>query len=256
MKLRVLRAGRRFIMANLDLNQILVYLDSDIAHRVQHVLRVREGDSVELLDGLGGVLQGELTLRHSRIAVRKHRSMVMKSRRERLQLGIPLLKAGNTEFAIQKAIELGVTDIYVYEAHRSTRRLRVRGEERLLNRLFGVAREAVEQCGRCYIPNIQICGDVTIAAAKMDAKPFIASMTPELSALQDVCPPVGQTFAAIIGPEGGLDPEEISALEGCGGVQVSLGNYVLRTETAVVVVASIAACGFGWLGSNAGAEYG
>ena len=256
MRLRAVRAGRRFIMANLDLNQTLVYLDSDVAHRVQHVLRVREGDSVELLDGLGGVLWGELTFRYSQIAVRKHRSMVMKPKQERLQLGIPLLKAGNTEFAVQKAIELGATDIFVYEAHRSTRRLKVRGAGTLLSRLVEVGREAVEQCGRCYIPSIQIYENVTTVAARMSTNPFIPSTTPGLPALQDVYPAVGQTFAAIIGPEGGLDPEEISALECCGGVQVSLGSYVLRTETAVVVAATLAACGFGWLGSNTGAEYG
>ena len=62
--------------------------------------------------------------------------------------------------------------------------------------------------------------------------------------------------AAIIGPEGGFTRKEIESLERLGGIQVSLGNRVLRAETAVMAIATLAARHLGWLATPEGGERG
>ena len=104
------RPGRRFVMTGLDPGAESVELPAEIAHRVRHVMRLREGESVELLDGAGGAVEGEHALSDDGVLVKPRRSFRIEAPRGELRLGVPLLKSGNTELAVQKATELGATD--------------------------------------------------------------------------------------------------------------------------------------------------
>ena len=246
------RPGRRFVVAALEPDARAVELPPTVAHRVRHVMRVKEGESVELLDGAGGAIEGELVLEDGILVVKTRGFTQFERRPGELRLGVPMLKSGNTELAVQKATELGATHLVVYEAERSVRRTAGMDRDRLLERLSRVAMEAVEQCGGYHLPTVRLCGDVMAAAEQLGPGLLIPSTGPGLAALGDELFREAAAVAAIIGPEGGFTAEEIDGLERSGGIQVSLGSRVLRAETAVMMVAALAASHLGWLASAEG----
>ncbi len=256
MTLKMRRAGRRFVMTELDSEAESVELPPAIAHRVQHVLRMRDGESVELLDGAGRAAEGALVLKGEMAVVTAVRPIQLDAPPGKLRLGVPLLKSGNTELAVQKATELGATDLVIYEAERAVRRSDGGEGGRRLERLSRVAAEAVEQCGGYHLPRLQMCGDVLMAAERLGPLVLIPSTQPGVPALADELPAGGGVVAAIIGPEGGFTREEIESLERLGGIQVSLGSRVLRAETAVIAIATLAAHHLGWLATPEGGEGG
>ena len=256
MPLRMGRAGRRFVMTELDPEAESVELPPAVAHRVEHVLRMRDGESVELLDGAGRAVEGALVLNGGAAMVAAVRSIEHDAPDGELRLGVPLLKSSNTELAVQKATELGATDLIIYEAERSVRRP-VGGEDgRLLERLTRVAAEAVEQCGGYHLPRLRLCGDALTAAERLGPRVLIPSTEPGAPALEDELLTGDDVVAAIIGPEGGFTRREVESLERLGGIQVSLGSRVLRAETAVMAIATLAARHLGWLATTAGGERG
>ncbi len=250
------RPGRRFVMTGLDPGAESVELPAEIAHRVRHVMRLREGESVELLDGAGGAVEGEHALSDDGVLVKPRRSFRIEAPRGELRLGVPLLKSGNTELAVQKATELGATDFLIYAAARSVRRPAGRDEGRLLERLSQVVEEAVEQCGAYQLPKLRLCGDAEELAGQLGPRMLILSTGPDLPPLEDELLAGGGAVAVAIGPEGGFTREEIECLEQGGGIQVSLGGRVLRAETAVMAVAVLAARHLGWLAPPGGHENG
>ena len=242
-------SGRRFLVETLDLSATVIELPASVAHRVRHVLRMRTGDSVQLLDGNGGAVEGLLELDGSEAFVEARQSGRFESPPGHLRLGIPLLKSGNTELSLQKATELGATDLIVYAGERSVRRESVDGSENLLLRFERVVAEAVEQCGAYNLPAVAYVGHAQAAAARLGPEFLIASTGSGLPALDVVLTATDSTtVAAIVGPEGGFTDRELEAMEFAGGLQVSLGDRVLRSETAVTAVSVLAARRLGWLG--------
>ena len=256
MTLRGERAGRRFVMTKLDPEAESVELPPAIAHRVEHVLRMRDGESVELLDGAGRAVEGALALNGGVAVVAVVRSIEHDAPPGELWLGVPLLKSGNTELAVQKATELGATELIIYEAERSVRRSAGGEDGRLLERLTRVAAEAVEQCGGYHLPRLRFCDDVLTVAERLGPRVLIPSTEPGAPALEDELLAGDAVVAAIIGPEGGFTRGEIESLERLGGIQVSLGSRVLRAETTVMAIATLAARHLGWLATPEGGERG
>lgn len=256
MMLRERRAGRRFVMTELDPEAESVELPPTIAYRVEHVLRMRDGESVELLDGDGRAIEGALVLNGGTAVVAAVRSSRLDAPPGELRLGVPLLKSGNTELAVQKATELGATELVIYEAERSVRRPAGGEDGRLLERLSLVAAEAMERCGAYHLPRLRLCDDVLTAAERLGPRVLIPSTEPGAPALADELLEGDAVVAAIIGPEGGFTREEIESLQRMGGMQVSLGSRVLRAETAVMAIATLAARHLGWLATPEGGERG
>jgi 16S rRNA (uracil1498-N3)-methyltransferase len=139
------------------------------------------------------------------------------------------------DFTLQKAVELGVTEIFPVEMRRSVMRL---AEERALRRVEhwrNVVVAACEQCGRNRVPNVHSVSALPdwLGAHRLRAGEQRLILSPGAQArLRDL--PVPQQVLVLAGPEGGFAPEELEMAMSCGFTPVRLGPRVLRTETAAV----------------------
>jgi len=210
----------------------------EIQHYLTKVLRLKNGRVVELFDGADRCATATLEIidrRHCRLHVD---SLIQQSRESSLytHLGLSISKGDRFDWAIQKATELGVSRITPVIADRSEVRLDNKLTEKLSHwRKICIA--ACEQCGRNTIPqldeitDLQAFLDQTVADQK-----FVLHHRGKFGF--DTTLKVGSA-ALLIGPEGGLSAQEIELACNQGFTELTLGQRVLRTETAPIVGLSL-----------------
>ena len=212
-------------------------LSDDDQHHLARVLRVRDGESVSASNGRGGWrlcqwrdggLHGESDVQH------------VAAPTPRLGVAFVPVKGDRPEWAVQKLTEIGVDDIIVLAP---TRRAVVRwGDDKHLRKLQVVAREAAMQSRRVWLPTItgpvslaEVCARPGAAVADPAGEPLDAE--PLNAAARDASAPSPATSLIIIGPEGGFDADELTP----SVRRVSLGDTILRAETATLVAATLLA---------------
>lgn len=232
-----MRLSRFFIDAPLSLGEH--ELPEAQAHYIGRVLRMAEGDALQVFDGSGMEFRGTL------LEVGKKRVRVQLDERFagqdesplQIHLGQGLSRGERMDWAIQKATELGVSEITPIFSERCEVRLKdERADKRLLH-WRQVAISACEQCGRSSVPLIHppvLLAD-WIKQTQADLK---LVLHPVAQPLESHAKP--QTLAFLIGPEGGLSDAEVDQAHGAGFLPARLGPRVLRTETAPVVALAVA----------------
>ncbi len=232
-----MRLSRFFIDAPLSLGQH--ELPEDQAHYIARVLRLSAGDAVQLFDGSGHEYRGELLeAGKKRVLVELTEQLAgMTESPLHIHLGQGLSRGERMDWAIQKATELGVTEITPLVSERCEVRLKDERADKRLAHWRQVAISACEQCGRSVVPVIH--PPVTLAEwqASVEAELKLV-LHPVAVPLQQHARP--QSLAFLIGPEGGLSEAEVSAAQAAGFQPARLGPRVLRTETAPVVALSVA----------------
>jgi 16S rRNA (uracil1498-N3)-methyltransferase len=230
------RSPPRFFCAG-DLSQGATRdLPEAAAHHAARVLRLTAGDAVTVFNGAGGESAASiLSIGKDRVAVRVG---PWRSREAEPSVRVVLLQGLSArermDFTIQKAVELGVAEIFPVEMRRSVMRL---AEERAMRRVEhwqNLVIAACEQCGRNRIPEVHPVSalpDWLGAHAAVPGQRLILSTVAE-SRLRDLSPP--QELLLLAGPEGGFAPEELEIAQACGFTAVRLGPRVLRTETAAL----------------------
>ena len=233
-------APRCFIEAP-DWAAALLPLSEEESHHVLHVLRLREGDRVEVFDGEGGGARAEIALATKRqVSVRP--GPVRRAPPPALRLGLvqALPKGAKSDFLLQKAVELGLSRVTLAEAQHSVVRLNAEELEARRGRWRRIAINAAKQCGRNRLPEILAAGSIEAAvrARAPGALWVFGDFSPDARPLRDVLREAAGRGAAdieaAVGPEGGFSPEEVACLRGAGAVPVNLGANVLRTETAAL----------------------
>jgi len=212
-------------------------LSDDDQHHLARVLRVRDGESVSASDGRGGWRlcqwrDGEI---HPTGEVQHVAAPI-----PRLGVAFVPVKGDRPEWAVQKLTEIGIDDIVVLAP---TRRAVVRwGDDKHLRKLQVVAREAAMQSRRVWLPTVtgpeslaEVCARPGAAVADPAGEPFDAGTRD--SAARDASAPSPATSLIIIGPEGGFDADELTP----SVRRVSLGDTILRAETATLVAATLLA---------------
>ncbi len=217
-----------------------VELDREAAHHLATVLRAREGDTVTLFNGEGGEYQGEIAGIASKrvtVALGDFRPDDRESPLRTL-LGIGLSRGERFEWVLQKATELGVSEIFPLVTARTEVRLRGEREEKKHSRWQQVIVSACEQCGRNRLPVLHPLQTPTEwQGIPADLKLVLHHRsTIGVGELQAQSP---STVAMAIGPEGGMSDDEIAQLSRVGFRSLTLGPRVLRTETAPIVALSL-----------------
>ena len=209
-------------------------LPRSAAHHATRVLRLRRGDALTLFDGEGGEFQASLTNVDARsVTVRLgKREPVERESPLAITLVQGLASAERMDFVVQKAVELGAAAIVPVATARSVSRLDGARARRRLDHWREVAIAACEQCGRNRLPRLDPPGELSQwLAAPSDARLRLLLAPEGASSLSEVARPAG-AIEVLIGPEGGLAPEETAAAIGAGFRAVRLGPRILRTETA------------------------
>jgi len=216
-------------------------LSGSAAHHVSRVLRLRMGAPLVLFDGEGGEYLATIAaLGKNRVsvAIGEYSAADNESQLE-ITLVQGISRADRMDLVIQKATELGVTRVVPIATERSVMRADETQVRRKLEHWRGIATAACEQCGRNRLPEI---------GAPLAWQRWLSTRTSSARSLllaRGAATPLGAVLGGatsvelLIGPEGGLAPDEEAAALAAGFRAVKLGPRVLRTETAAI--AAIAA---------------
>jgi 16S rRNA (uracil1498-N3)-methyltransferase len=212
-------------------------LPPDAAHHASRVLRLREGDRVQLFDGIGNECHGVLEALSGKQVIVSELTQIAADRESPLPvlLAQALSSSEKMDWVIQKATELGVTEIQPLATERSVAKLSAERVAKRTEHWQQVAIAACEQCGRNVLPIIHAPMDIMLWLQQMRNKnisKFILLPQGAVS-LQSLQKPEG-TAVLLIGAEGGFTQSESDSALLCGFTPVRLGARVMRTETAAV----------------------
>ena len=210
-------------------------LPPEAVHHAMRVLRMRQGDAVEVFNGKGCAVKGTIRFATDFAEVIPH-EVIMQPRGLKLVLMQALVANEKMDWIIEKACELGYAEIAVFPSERGEVRLTCEKAVKRVERWNKIAVSACQQCGENYLQNIRFCSSLKDAAAHAEGLKFVLSPIGKTYDSPDT--PTAVTFA--VGPEGGLSPKEINTLIESGFYSCKLGNRVLRTETAALAAASFA----------------
>lgn len=215
----------------------VVTVDGDEAHHAVVVRRLGVGESVVLTDGAGSSVVGAVASTGKRlftVTVRSASSVPAPSPAITVVQAIP--KGDRGELAVEVLTEIGVSRIVPWAASRSVAVWRGERAEKSLARWRSTAREAAKQARRVWFPEISPMLSTTEVAALLSGSTAVVLHEEAVAPLSSV--PVSGEVVVVVGPEGGVTPEEIAAFEAAGAVSVKLGSEVLRTSTAGLAAVS------------------
>lgn len=216
-----------------------VVLPEGPARHVARVLRLGEGAPLRLFDGRGSEAEAMLVEAGRKRVVARVEAL-HEGRGESplaVHLGQAISKGDRMDYAIQKAVELGVAEITPLYTEHGDVRLKGERETRKLAHWQAVAVSACEQCGRATVPPVH--APVALAewlAGRDEALRLVLHPgTPGALEREDAI----ASAALLIGPEGGLSDAEIDAATAADFAALTLGPRILRTETAPVVALTL-----------------
>ncbi len=222
----------------------VVEVTGDEAHHAVAVRRLRAGEHVVLTDGLGTSVTGAVAATGKRVFTVSVQSLRVDPRPEPAITVVQALPKGERgELAVEVLTEVGVDRIVPWAASRSVAVWKGERAAKSHARWQATAREAAKQARRSWLPSVSALAstaDLAVLVAEADLAVVLhEDATAPLSAV-DV--PTSGRVLVVVGPEGGIAPEELEALAAAGAQSVRLGSEVLRTSTAgVVAVAALLA---------------
>lgn len=218
-----------------------VVIDGQDAAHISRSLRLRVGDDVLLCDGRSTEYRTTITAMSSTDVTLTVDAVSPSETEPTLKLtlyqGFP--KSDKLEWIIQKAVELGVFEIVPVEMSRSIAKVGDKADKKLA-RWQAIANEAAGQSGRGMLPTVSKPLSFSDALARMKDAPTIVCYEGGGKPFADLIDSNMTALNVVIGPEGGIAPDEIDALLAKGAVPATLGKRILRCETAPIAVIAAA----------------
>ena len=213
---------------------VLEITGTEARHAV--VKRTELGESVIIADGAGHAVRGiALAVEPKTLRVQVTEVLTVPEKRQQWVAVQALVKGERSELAVEMLTELGVDEIIAWQAERSIVRWRADRGEKGLEKWQTAAREATKQSRRFRIPLVQqastkeICGRIAQASLALVLHESADERLSELRLPED-----GEILF-IIGPEGGISPNELDLFVSAGAKPVLLSDGILRASTAGVV---------------------
>lgn len=230
----------RFYVEQNNIYENEIIIDGSDVNHIKNVLRLVKGEEIVICDGQGNdyyCIINEVMPNQVRAEIREKKSAntELKSRIYLFQ-GLP--KKDKMELIVQKAVELGAYEVIPVKMNRSI--VKIDNEKKELsriNRWQTIANEASKQSRRGILPNVSriLSFQQAIDKAKeLECVILPYELAKDMSytrdVLQEVCK--HKSIGVFIGPEGGFEEDEVTKVEELGGKIITLGNRILRTETA------------------------
>jgi 16S rRNA (uracil1498-N3)-methyltransferase len=233
-------------------------LPAGTARHVQ-VLRLQPDHEITLFNGQGGEFKAVVThMGRSEVSVRvgEHHP-IERELSIQVNLWSSITANERMDWLLEKATELGAATLLPITAERSVLKLKGERADKKLAHWQAIAVASSEQCGRNRVLQVGQATTLTQALEQLTAAPsqearWVLSLSPGTRLIQEMIQTIRSThdqgatqpteIIVLSGPEGGLSPTEEAQAIAAGFVPVSLGNRVLRAETAPVAVLSAIAC--------------
>ena len=231
-----------------------ISITGDLLVHLRDSLRITVGETLWLANGQGTRYRTEITDISKRAVTGKILEIIQEPPRHtpRLILGQSLLKGEKMDWVIQKATELGISDIMPIESQHSVVQIKADRVDHQLARWQRIAVEAAQQSEQWRVPTIAapqslaalLKGLVTGTATLMLTERRDGKSLQTISLPKD---PTGCVLI-VIGPEGGWGQEELALAEQADIQPITLGPQILRAETAAIAAISILQSRLGMLG--------
>jgi len=205
------------------------------AHHAASVRRVRIGEDVTVGDGRGTWLTGECeAVSPHEVVVRITARTEIPASSPRIVLAQALAKGDRDELAVQAATELGVDEIVPWQAARSVSRWDSAKADKGRNRWAAIVREAAKQAHRAWLPDVTPLATAAGLALRAAASRVVVLEPSADVRLTDIGidPAETREVILVVGPEGGIAPDELLLFQRSGATVARLGDTVLRTSTA------------------------
>lgn len=210
-----------------------VYFEDKEFHHLTNVMRQKKGEEIEIMNGMGQLATGTIvSLQKTGAEVLITNLLEKEAEKRSLILALAYLKPQHLEFALEKTVELGVSEIWLFPGGRSEKKGL---SDTYMHRLETIVISACKQCGRLFLPkivlkkNLQSCVDDTritfFGNPDTNAPPFTA-FTDQMAAKPHI--------TLCIGPEAGFTEHETKAIEAQGALGVHFHPNILRAETAAI----------------------
>lgn len=240
----------KFFVAGNQINNNKIKIIGDDVNHIKNVLRQKSGDKITICDiskeqdylcEIDKIEEKSIDCN----IIEKLENNTESNVKVTIFQGLP--KADKMELVIQKSVELGVYDITPLQMKRCVVKLNEKDKAKKIQRWKKISEVAAKQCGRNIIPKInnivnvkEVCNlcneyDIVLIAYENEKENTLKKELKNLKKLDKEEIKV----AIIIGPEGGIAPEEIEMFEENGAKIITLGNRILRTETVALSVLSI-----------------
>jgi len=237
---------RRFFVDKIIAGTGFVSITGKEARHIRNVLRMKKGEMLILMDREGQSFEatiGEVHYKEVKVTITKTIPPLPPSP-VKISLAQALIKSHPMEYLIQKVTELGIHSIHPFYSERTVIQLKSAHLKNKMDRWMEIMKSACKQCGRVTLPtlNTPLLFEEMIKDApdtkvlkillwededRLDLKRLLTSMSS------------APHIFVIVGPEGGFTLNEINLAKDAGFHIVSLGNRILRAETAAVLLLSI-----------------
>jgi len=233
----------RFFLSENCIQGKKVHFPPDITHQLRHVLRLREGDLVQVLDNQGLIHQVALAMDNEGESLAGDIIQTDNENSEpqvAVSLCFGMTSRDKVEWILQKGTEIGVTAFYPFVSSRTL----VQSTELTLQRKVRwqrIIREAAEQSRRGRLPELKPPMGLADCFSLMKEKHDLCLVAwegavPMREALhQSVSEATPASIAIFVGPEGGFSIAEVEQARNAGCQIISLGPRILRMETAAIV---------------------
>ena len=217
-----------------------VHLTNDDEHHVLHVMRMKKGDEIEVVDNQKLFLC-RLDQTNPLVISVIHEIASDVELNEDVTLLFALAKGDKIDLVLQKATELGVKKVALVQSERTVVNYESKDLEKKTLRFEKIMKEASEQCHRLIVPKFlgvfdlkklpkDAYSDLNYVAYEKDAN----DVNNSFKGLEK-----NKSISILIGPEGGFSEKEIDALTKQGFIRTSLGKRILRAETAAIYALSV-----------------
>lgn len=239
----------RFYLPSHESNPTILTLSDREAHHAAQVLRLRVGERVAVLDGVGREFICEVqNISRKSVSLEVQQKTITAPLPYRITLLQAIPKGKIIESIIQKATELGVARIVPILSERVTTHLEAESATDKLEKWRITTVEAIKQCGQPWLPQVDapMTPKAFLARGEKFDLPLVASLQKDSQHPRKYFDSfaVGQkrkpqSVCVWVGPEGDFSPEEMEQIKTSGALPITLGHLVLRCETAAVYCLSL-----------------
>ncbi len=235
---------RRFYIHKDNIKDNSVTISGKEAHHIKDVIRLKPGDRFTGFDGTGKSYILRITGRSSEIEADIEKVFFEEPDTPKILLACGIPKRAKMDFILEKATELGVSDIVPMITKRTIVKIDKKTAEKKKARWEKIALEASKQCGRNTLPEIHDVSNFKEALFLTESLSYKRRIIPCVCEskmhIKDVLSGKAESTAIFIGPEGDFTEDETGLAKEHGFKTVSLGPFVLKVDTAAVFAVSVA----------------
>lgn len=215
--------------------------DKTEVHHIRDVMRLKEGDAVDIFDGQGMEFSGSIEeINRGAVIIKIERRLGSKSEASlNITLYQAIPKKAKMDFIVEKTVELGVAKLVPVITDRTIPE--IKDFSKKIERWKRIAMASSKQCGRRTLPVIADVLDFNgaLIESKQKELTIFASLDKESTPLKGILKGLTlKDIAVFVGPEGDFSPREASLAKENGLKMCSLGNLILKSETAAIYILS------------------